>query len=82
MENYIYDDWKLGQHIKDAVEIPNAHLKSVCKIGCGEKTCRYIGNTMEQKFYFCAKNTPVKAIIDAKVSEGKIKSKGDNCDGF
>lgn len=60
--------------------IPMDHVKTVCKMGQGAVTCRYlaVGNG-----FICAKTNPsLKALLDEKVASGKMGSKGDNCEGM
>ncbi len=61
-------DGSLAPHITDPrKEIPKAHLTAVCKKD-QPGMCRYVGTT--PKFCFCAKHTPLKAVL------------GDNCPGL
>ena len=60
--------------------IPKAHLDAVCKISCGEKTCRYIG--LGVNGFICSKHTELRNILDKKATEDKMVAKGNNCDGF
>lgn len=61
--------------------IPNAHLQSICKLKQGSNTCRYIGLVPSLGFV-CAKKTPMKAMLDERATEGKMKAIGDNCEGL
>lgn len=80
MKRYAVDNGEFAKQISDDLIIPNAHLISVCKKGCGKNTCRYICST--PKGFICAKNTIAKNICDEQVKIGNFKAKGDNCDGF
>ena len=62
-------------------KIPDAHLYSVCKLKQGDKTCRYIGLVPGLGFV-CAKKTPMKDMLDGRVSSGEMSATGDNCEGF
>ena len=62
-------------------KIPEAHLHSICKLKQGCKTCRYIGLVPKLGFV-CAKKTPMKDMLDSRVSEGKMKAIADNCEGL
>lgn len=58
------------------VLIPLSHLP-VCKMGQGEKCCRYL---MFGYQFSCAKHTELKPVIDARVM--KMTAQGDNCPGL
>jgi hypothetical protein len=73
------------------------HLKEVCMLNCGSKTCRYLYNDdLDSSKWYCNKLRPIeKAKIDISIEQfmfnckkRKInpKSSGrslsDNCDGF
>lgn len=64
--------------------IPKAHLKSVCKIGCGNYTCRYLASFSASAGEFkCMKNSPIAGEIDAEIRDNpKWRARGDNCDGL
>jgi hypothetical protein len=74
--NKVCDSDYLDCTIDKKLKIPSAHLTTVCKLGCGSATCKYIG--LSVKGYFCAKNTKVREILDTQ----KMKAQGNNCDGF
>jgi hypothetical protein len=50
--------------------------KSVCLIGFGAETCRYL--TMGASGWGCAKLSSLRPIIDARAD---MRAKGDNCEG-
>lgn len=54
------------------------YIKTVCKIGRGELCCRYL--TVGKDGFRCAKHSPLKAVLDARVSQ--MTAKADNCGGF
>ncbi len=56
------------------------HVDKFCKPGRGEKTCRYL--TMTKDGWNCAKATALRQEIDARVANGTMNSKGDNCQGL
>lgn len=59
--------------------ISREYVDSVCKIGQGELTCRYI--TMGSNGFECGKLAPaLKAAIDRAAD--RMGSKGDNCEGM
>ena len=59
--------------------IPKDHLHDVCKIGKGNKCCRYI--TAGKDGICCEKLNPeYKKMFDARV--GVMVAKGDNCEGI
>jgi hypothetical protein len=62
-------------------KIPDAHLKSVCKLKQGSKTCRYIGLVPDLGFV-CAKKTPIKDMLDERANNGKMSAIEDNCEGL
>jgi hypothetical protein len=56
-------------------------VKDVCGIGQGPKCCRYLA--MGGDGWACAKMDPVmKAGIDIRIRKGKMKARGDNCEGI
>jgi hypothetical protein len=61
--------------------IPQEHLKEVCKIGQGDKCCRYVyadGDGIQ-----CAKlDDAFRTMIDTKVALGLFVAIGDNCGGY
>lgn len=66
--------------LDEARKIPKAHVDSVCKIHQQEKTCRYLALTVNG--WICVKKTPMKPVLDQRVSEEKMTAKGDNCEGL
>jgi hypothetical protein len=53
---------------------------TVCLRGKGEKCCRYLG--MGPGGLRCMKLDPsLKALLDARVAQGTMGAKGDNCEG-
>lgn len=55
------------------------YAKTVCKIGQGEKCCRYL--VMSPKGWSCEKLTTTAMTLDDRVQQGKMVSAGDNCEG-
>jgi len=61
-------------------QIPDAHLRSVCKYRQGISTCKYITFKPEKDNFYCVKNiSEVKKEID-KLKD--MKAKSDNCIGL
>ena len=60
-------------------KITGEHLKTVCQMGKGMRTCAYL--TMSGGGFECGKNTSVEAIIRQRLAEGTMKAQGDNCEG-
>ena len=60
------------------MNIPVEHLEEVCKIGQGNKCCRYIGLS---NGWACLKHSSLKDALDARVRSKAITAQGDNCDG-
>lgn len=60
--------------------ISQKHLDTVCKRGQGEECCRYL--CIDRSGWMCAKLTPLKTTFDERVADGKMRSKGDNCEGL
>lgn len=57
------------------------HVKTVCKMGQGEKCCRYLG--MGEHGFECLKKDELhKASIDLKWATESHVAQGDNCDGY
>lgn len=55
------------------------HIASVCKLGKGAKTCRYL--SMDAKGWDCLKNTTLSWQLDERVRKGVITAQGNNCEG-
>lgn len=55
-------------------------VKTICKAGQGEWTCRYLTGTADG--FSCAKHTPLRFTLDSRVGEGEMIARGDNCDGM
>lgn len=55
------------------------HVKNVCKIGQGNKCCRYL--VMGAEGFECAKGTSLQVHLDARVYNNTITAQGDNCEG-
>lgn len=55
-------------------------LKSICRIGEGHDTCRYIMRNKDE--YVCVKNSVVQISIDDRVEKGGMVARGDNCSGL
>lgn len=54
------------------------YAPDLCKVGQGEKCCRYI--VMGSKGFECMKIDPdMKKVLDARVNS--MGAKGDNCEG-
>lgn len=60
------------------MNIPELHLREVCKIGEGGETCRYIGLS---DGFTCLKHSSLKETLDSQVKRNAITAQGDNCDG-
>lgn len=56
------------------------HVKTVCMIGCGKRTCRYL--VMMQNGFSCEKHTTLGRELDTKAKLGKMTARGDNCRGL
>jgi len=54
------------------MKITEEHLKKICRIGQGNKCCRYI--TVGPKGFACVKHT--------RVRNNDMVAQGDNCDGY
>ncbi|MBI2099051.1 hypothetical protein HYT45_01390 [Candidatus Uhrbacteria bacterium] len=60
--------------------IPKKHLEEVCKAGHGKETCRYL--SVGNGEWTCVKFVPeVAMFLDQRVLTGKMRAKGDNCEG-
>ena len=58
------------------------HVKNVCKMGLGEKTCRYM--SMSGASYSCLKvasNHNMAHMIEDRIREGTMNAQGNNCGG-
>lgn len=59
--------------------VDDKHAKEVCKIGQGAECCRYLA--MGSKGWSCEKFGSLSRMLDARVREGTMRAKGDNCEG-
>lgn len=57
------------------------HVEKVCKIGQGEKTCRYLVISSGKGFE-CSKASSLRQTIDRRFAGGTMNAKGDNCGGL
>ena len=71
----------LGDYLLDPNrKISKSHLDKVCKIYKKEKTCRYIGLSVNG--HVCMKNSPMDSTLLQLSMEGKISARSDNCEGM
>ena len=56
------------------------HLESVCGYRKGEQTCAFLA--AEEGGFCCAKGSVAEAAVNARLSAGSMRSKGDNCSGY
>lgn len=56
------------------------HAKEICKLGQGEKTCRYL--VVGEKGFKCGKYNFVRGAIDERSEAGTMNAKGNNCEGI
>jgi len=59
--------------------VDDAHAKTVCKIGQGAACCRYLA--MGGNGWSCEKGSNLRYHLDARVAQGTMNARGDNCDG-
>ena len=62
------------------MKITEEHLKKICRIGQGNKCCRYI--TVGPKGFACVKHTSTSKYLDSRVRNNDMVAQGDNCDGY
>lgn len=64
--------------------ITKEHVANVCRIVQQESTCAFLamGFRDGEVGAFCAKGTEIEAPIRARLAEGGMGAKGDNCDGW
>lgn len=55
------------------------YVTDVCLIGKGERTCRYLAVAGDG--WSCLKRTELKAYLDRRAAEGKMRARSDNCSG-
>ena len=60
-------------------EITQEEMHTLCKIGQGAETCRYLGNAGSDPR--CLKHTALAARVDDRVKSGSMIAQGDNCEG-
>jgi len=58
--------------------INEEHRDSVCKMGKGHETCRYL--TFQPEGFTCEKGGPLQVQLDARGDT--MNARGDNCDGW
>lgn len=63
-----------------SIVVSEENVKSVCKIGCGAETCRYL--SFGQTGFNCEKHTGLRKLINRMVKSGEMNAKGDNCEGL
>lgn len=79
--NFVDSNGELGKYFLDpARKIPKAHMKSVCLMDRGEKSCRYA--SLLAFGFVCMKKSPLKIMLDHLVQQNKMVRKGDNCEGL
>jgi len=66
--------------LDDNCKIPQAHLHSICKYGCGKNACRYV--FLIDKGFVCVKKSPIKQMLDERVKKEEANDRGDNCEGL
>jgi hypothetical protein len=63
------------------MKLPDEHIAEVCKMGEGEKCCRYLVGGA--KGLECMKTDPLnKSVIDKAWATDVHVSQGDNCGGW
>ena len=62
------------------MKISDETLKNICKIGQGDKCCRYLACGADG--FECLKNSSLAAVMDRRVKAGKANAQGDNCNGL
>ena len=67
--------------ISNTQKINEEKLEKICQNNKSEKTCRYI-MCVKNVGYFCAKHTMFKTMLDERVGNSQMVSKGDNCKGL
>jgi hypothetical protein len=58
--------------------VTSTYLINICKLGRGRECCRYL---VAGRRFECAKLTPLKETIDARVAARSFSAQGDNCEG-
>lgn len=53
--------------------------QKICLVGHGEATCSFLVIASGQ--FRCAKGSVIEALIRMRISEGKMRTTGDNCSG-
>jgi len=59
--------------------INRSKLKNICKINCGNNTCKYI--SLSRNGFICLKNTLLKNKIDSLVNDNKMVALNNDCKG-
>jgi hypothetical protein len=62
------------------MKVPDELLKNICKIGQGDKCCRFLACGSDG--FECLKHTSLAATLNARVVAGTMNAIGDNCDGL
>lgn len=64
----------------ESPKIPEGYPIDVCLMGRGPATCAYFSFGLEGAL--CAKGMPdVRANIEARLADGSMTARGDNCSG-
>lgn len=68
----------VGVSVEETVELQDEYVARVCKLGQGNKTCRFLGNDGN---WACLKLTGLRQAIDLRAESGMMRARGDNCEG-
>lgn len=61
--------------------IPDGYETSVCALGAGEATCAFLTFGGDLPEWRCAKSSEIEPLIRARLAEGTMAARGDNCSG-
>lgn len=53
--------------------------RNICKIGTGERCCRFL--TVGPEGWSCEKATAMGSMLTERAAAGNMTSQGDNCEG-
>ena len=65
----------------DPVPVPEGYDDEVCKKGQGETTCAFLVITPDFKCFKCSKGSSFESTIRARLVEGTMNARSDNCSG-
>jgi len=63
------------------MKVPEEYLNEICKLGCGEECCSYLGMSPPDG-WVCLKGTDLEERTTIRRATGQMTALGDNCKGL